>query len=301
MQTVFFGTPEAAVPALRALAGFSEIRFVITRPDRPRGRSGRPQPSAVKEQAMRLGLDVLQPEHPGEVAADLEGIDVAVLVAYGRLLPTSLLEAPRLGFTNVHFSALPRWRGAAPVAHALLAGDDMTGVTLLSMDEGLDTGPIIELVVTPIDPAENAGELTARLAIIGADLLAARLPDFVAGSIEPRPQEGEVTVAPKVTTADARLDPASSAEEMLRRIRAFAPKPGAWGEVDGSRLKVLKAGLWLGSEVPAPGSIEVHDHSIVMGTAGGAVELFDVQPAGSAPMAATAWANGRRNRPAHLE
>ena len=301
MQTVFFGTPEAAVPALRALAGFSEIRFVITRPDRPRGRSGRPQPSAVKEQAMQLGLDVLQPEHPGEVVADLEGIDVAVLVAYGRLLPTSLLEAPRLGFTNVHFSALPRWRGAAPVGHALLAGDHMTGVTLLSMDEGLDTGPIIELVETPIDPAENAGELTARLAIIGADLLAARLPDFVAGSIEPRPQEGEVTVAPKVTTADARLDPASSAEEMLRRIRAFAPKPGAWGEVDGSRLKVLKAGLWLGSEVPAPGSIEVHDHSIVMGTAGGAVELFDVQPAGSAPMAATAWANGRRNRPAHLE
>lgn len=301
MQTVFFGTPEAAVPALRALAGFSEIRFVITRPDRPRGRSGRPQPSAVKEQAMQLGLDVLQPEHPGEVVADLEGIDVAVLVAYGRLLPASLLEAPRLGFTNVHFSALPRWRGAAPVAHALLAGDDMTGVTLLSMDEGLDTGPIIELVETPIDPAENAGELTARLAIIGADLLAARLPDFVAGSIEPRPQEGEVTVAPKVTTADARLDPASSAEEMLRRIRAFAPKPGAWGEVDGSRLKVLKAGLWLGSEVPAPGSIEVHDHSIVLGTAGGAVELFDVQPAGSAPMAATAWANGRRNRPALLE
>jgi methionyl-tRNA formyltransferase len=301
MQSAFFGTPEAAIPALRALAEFSKIRFVITRPDSPRGRSGRPRPSAVKEQAVHLGLDVLQPEHPGEVAADLEGIDVAVLVAYGRLLPVSLLEVPRLGFVNVHFSALPRWRGAAPVAHALLSGDDRTGVTLLVMDEGLDTGPIIELVETPIDPTENAGELTSRLAVIGADLLAARLPDFVAGSIGPRPQEGETTVAPKVTTADARLDPVSSAEELLRRIRAFAPKPGAWGEVEGSRFKVLAAGLWLGAEVPAPGDIEVHDHSIVMGTGGGAIELVDVQPAGSAPMAATAWANGRRNRPAHLE
>lgn len=301
MQTAFFGTPEAAVPALRALTGFSAIRFVITRPDRPRGRSGRPRPSAVKEEALHLGLDILQPEHPGEVEADLKGIDVAVLVAYGQLLPASLLEVPRLGFVNVHFSSLPRWRGAAPVTHALLAGDDMTGVTLSVMDEGLDTGPIIELVETPIYPEENAGELTTRLAVIGADLLAARLPEFVAGDIGPRPQEGEVTVAPKVTTADARLDPALSAEELLRRIRAFAPKPGAWGEVEGSRLKVLAAGLWLGAEVPAPGNIEVHDHSIVMGTGGGAVELFDVQPAGSAPMAATAWANGRRNRWAHLE
>lgn len=301
MQTAFFGTPEAAVPALRALTGFSAIRFVITRPDRPRGRSGRPRPSAVKEEALHLGLDILQPEHPGEVEADLKGIDVAVLVAYGQLLPASLLEVPRLGFVNVHFSSLPRWRGAAPVTHALLAGDDMTGVTLSVMDEGLDTGPIIELVETPIYPEENAGELTTRLAVIGADLLAARLPEFVAGDIEPRPQEGEVTVAPKVMTADARLDPALSAEELLRRIRAFAPKPGAWGEVEGSRLKVLAAGLWLGAEVPAPGNIEVHDHSIVMGTGGGAVELFEVQPAGSAPMAATAWANGRRNRWAHLE
>lgn len=300
MLATFFGTPDAALPALRALAGFADIRFVVTRPDRPRGRSGRPRPSAVKEQAIALGLEVLQPEQPGEVAGNLAGTDVAVLVAYGRLLPPSLLAAPRLGFVNIHFSALPRWRGAAPVAHALLAGDELTGVTLSTMDEGLDTGPIIEVVETPIDPKENAGELTARLAVIGADLLADRLPDFVAGDIVPRPQEGDATDAPKIKAEDARLDPDLSAEELLRRIRAFTPRPGAWGEVDGSRLKIAAAGLWLGEELPAPGSIEVHDHRVVMGTGGGAIELLEVQPAGSALMAATAWANGRRNQPARL-
>lgn len=300
MQTAFFGTPEAAAPALRALAGLSDIRCVITRPDRPRGRSGRPQPSFIKEVASELGLAVLQPEEPAEVAGELKGIDVAVLVAYGRLLPVPLLEVPRLGFANVHFSALPRWRGAAPVAHALLAGDDMTGVTLMMMDEGMDTGPVIELVETPIDPVENAGALTDRLAAIGADLLAARLPDYVAGSIQPHPQAGEVTLAPKLSSGDARLDPTLSAEVLLRRIRAFAPKPGAWGDVQGSRFKITEAGLWLGSELPAPGAIEVHHQSVVMGTGGGAVELLEVQPAGSAPMDAIDWAHGRRDQPTHL-
>ncbi|MCP4248115.1 MAG: methionyl-tRNA formyltransferase, partial [bacterium] len=184
------------------------IELVVTRPDRPRGRSGKPQPPPIKEAAAAWGIPVMQPSRAVEVSEQLAGLDLAVVVAYGQILPEAMLAIPTHGFINVHFSRLPRWRGAAPVARAILAGDTETGVDIIQLDAGMDTGPIIARSSAPIDPAETTGALTARLAGIGADLLAETIPTILDGSATRSAQSEEgATVAAKLSSEEARLDP----------------------------------------------------------------------------------------------
>jgi len=303
MRVVFYGTPAEAVPSLEALAEIAEVQLVTTRPDRPRGRSGRPQPPPVKEAALRLGLPVVQPER---AAHDLELLrslspDVAVVAAYGQLLPGALLAVPSAGFLNVHFSLLPRWRGASPVVRTLLAGDALSGVTLMALDEGLDTGPVVAMEPTPVGPEETAGELTARLAGLGAAMLRHHLAAYVAGEISPRPQPGEgATAAARVRVEEAFVDPTRHRAEMvLRAVRAFDPRPGAWTELDGVRVKLWRARRAAGPG-PGPGVAATAGGAVLLGGADGPVELLDVQPAGRGRMEAAAWMRGRRQEPARF-
>lgn len=303
MRAAFYGTPAEAVPSLRALARLAEVALVTTRPDKPRGRSGRPQPPPVKRAAVELGLPVSQ---PGRAAQDLEklrslAVDVAVVVAYGQILPPELLEVPRRGFVNVHFSLLPRWRGASPVVRAILAGDEVTGVTLMQLDAGMDTGPVLAMHPISVGAEETAGELTARLAATGAEMLAAHLPAYLAGGLRPRPQpEDGVTAAARVRVDEAFVDPTCHRREaVVRAVRAFDPKPGAWTELDGGRLK-----LWGARAVEGPGPeagrVEVMAGRVLLGVPGGAVELLEVQPEGRRRMTAGEWMRGRRLQPARF-
>lgn len=303
MRAVFYGTPAEAVPALAALAEVAEVALVTTRPDRPRGRSGKPQPPPVKEAALARGLAVAQPERAADHLERLRSLapDVAVVVGFGQLLPPALLAVPAAGFLNVHFSLLPRWRGASPVVRALLAGDPVTGVTLMVLDEGLDTGPVVAMDPVTVRPGETAGELTGRLATLGARMLAAHLPAYVAGEITPRPQPAEgATAAARVRVQEAFVDPSRhSRDAVLRAVRAFDPKPGAWTVLDGERIKLWGAQPAAGSE-PGPGVVATVGGTVLMGTTDGPVELADVQPAGRARMAAAAWMRGRRGRSARF-
>jgi methionyl-tRNA formyltransferase len=237
-----------------------------------------------------------------EIAARVHdlGLDVAVVVAYGHLLPPSLLVATRRGFVNVHFSLLPRWRGAAPVQRAILAGDAATGVSLMALEEGLDTGPVFASEATAIGPAERAGALAARLAASGGRLLVDHLAGYVAGDLPAEPQDdAAATAAAKVKPGEARLTAGLTALDVDRRVRAFHPRPGAWAEVDGGRLGILEAAAAPG-DTPAPGRIEVHSGAVLLGCSDGPIELLRVRPAGKAPMTAAAWMNGRRGEPARL-
>jgi methionyl-tRNA formyltransferase len=298
IKAAFLGTPEEAVPVLEALGGIAEITVVITRPDRPQGRSGALVPPPVKVTAIERGWRVAQPSRSSELAALVVGADVAVVAAYGRIIPEPALAVPVAGFVNVHFSLLPRWRGASPVVRAILAGDEHTGATLMAVDAGLDTGATYAVESTPIDSAETAGELTARLAQLGAGLVVTRLGDIVAGRLRavPQPVVG-VTAAGKVTVEEAYLDPVRHrATPFLRAVRAFNPKPGAWSLVEGRRVKVWKARPAVGEITP--GMAELRGGAVLLGVADGAVELVEVQPPDRATMSATAWMNGRRGRPA---
>jgi methionyl-tRNA formyltransferase len=303
MRAVFYGTPAEAVPALVALADLAEVLLVTTRPDRPRGRSGRPQPPPVKEAALARSLPVSQPER---ALHDLERLrslapDVAVVVAYGQLLPPTLLAVPAAGFLNVHFSLLPRWRGASPVVRTLLAGDPITGVTLMVLDEGMDTGPVVAVESTQVRPGETAGELASRLAALGAEMLVRHLPAYLSGEISPRPQPEEgATAAARVRVEEAFVDPTlHRAEAVLRAVRAFSPKPGAWTELDGVRLKLWRARPAAGPG-PGPGLAAEVGEAVLLGTADGPVELVEVQPAGRDRMGAAAWMRGRRQQPARF-
>lgn len=296
---VFLGTPDAAVPTLQALSRLAEVIGVVTQPDRARGRSARLEPPPVKRAAVELGLAVHQPSKMTEMVEVAAQADIGVLVAFGRIIPRALLEAPRLGMVNVHFSSLPRWRGAAPVQGAILGGDARTGVSLMQMDEGLDTGPVLAGCQTPIGRDESAGELTDRLAVLGADQLAASFGDLVAGNLVPVAQDPTlVTEAPSFSTDDARIDLGAGPESLLRAVRAFSPKPGAWALLDGERFKLLAAKELAAS--CAPGEVRQIEGAVALGAAGGAVELVEVQQAGKPPMAAAAWFNGRRQEPARL-
>jgi len=305
----FFGTPAAAVPSLAALQGVASVELVVTRPDRPRGRSGQPAPPAIKSAAVEWGFPLLQPRRASEVTAAISqlDLDVVVVVAYGQLLPPALLATARRGYLNVHFSLLPKWRGAAPVARALQAGDDTTGVSLMVMDAGLDTGPVLAATSTAVRAGERSGELTARLSGLGAGLVTAHLRPYVAGSLEPRSQDDRAaTLAPKIAVDDARVATADGGAVLVQAICAFHPWPGAWGLVDGARFKLLKA-----RPVPATataggggvveGVIERGAGGVVLGTATEAIELVEVQPAGKAAMTAVEWMNGRRGEPARFE
>jgi methionyl-tRNA formyltransferase len=302
MRAAFLGSPSAAIPSLAALAQIADIELVITQPDRARGRGRRPAETAVKTAAREWGLPLHQPRTHDELHGILRDrdLDVAVVAAYGRILRPEVLSMVRVGFVNVHFSLLPRWRGAAPVEHAILAGDEVTGVSLMLIDEGLDTGPVIAAHETPIDEGEPAGLLTARLADLGALLLSEVLADFVLGRRTPAPQiEAGVTRAPSLSTADARLDPDEDASVLERKVRAFHPRPGAWLRVDGVRVNVLTAAP--SPRQAAEGTIEILDGAPVLGCSRGALELVAVQPAGKRVMSGREWANGRRGAPGAVD
>jgi methionyl-tRNA formyltransferase len=285
VRLVYLGTPVDAVPPLRALVDAGhEVALVVTQPDRRRSRGSGADPSPVKQAALELGLPVRTPERAKEVTDEVAalGADLGVVVAFGQILRPELLAATRHGFVNVHFSLLPRWRGAAPVERAVLAGDTETGVWIMEMEEGLDTGGAYAVARTEIGPEETAGELRARLVALGTDLLVETLPHVP--DREPRPQAGEPVYAHKLAPEEFALDPARPAAELVRVVRAGNPRPGAHTTVDGKRLKVLRAHAEPG-DAGRPGALATVDGLLV---------FDEVQPEGKRPMAASAWLAGRR-------
>ena len=307
MRLLFAGTPAVALPALDCLlAGEHEVVAVLTRPDAPAGRHRRPTPSPVATAATAAGVRLLTPTRLSEpetltALADL-AVDLAVVVAYGALVPPAALALPRLGWVNLHFSLLPAWRGAAPVAHALLAGDLVTGATTFALDEGLDTGPVYGMVTEQVRPDDTAGALLDRLASSGALLLAATVDALADGSARAVPQPGEgVSTAPKLSVADARVDFAAPAFAVDRRVRAVTPAPGAWTTYAGQRLGLGPVALAAGGPALAPGELAVTHAGVLVGTATHPVALGEVRPAGRRPMASVDWARGARPEPgAHL-
>lgn len=303
MRAVFYGTPALSVPVLAAVASVADVVLVTTNPDRARGRSGRPHPSPVKEAAAAFGFPISQPDRPTADEDRLREIapDVAVVAAYGKLITPELLAVPAAGFVNVHFSLLPRWRGASPVVRAILAGDAATGVTIMQMDAGWDTGPMIATAEVPLTGAETGGSLSATLAAVGARLLAECLPGFVSGEIPARPQpEAGATAAAMIKVEEAYVDPARHTRDaVLRAIRAFDPAPGAWSMLEGSRIKLWGARAIEGA-APEAGVVAAAGEGVVLGARDGAVELLEVQPAGKPRLAAADWMRGRRGEPARL-
>lgn len=296
MRIVFFGTPAFAVPSLEVLIARGEVVAVVTRPDRPRGRSHSTLlPSPVKARALAAGLPVLEPERPAapDFAARLAGLapDLGVVVAYGHILKPAVLAIPRLGMINVHASLLPRLRGAAPIPWAILNGDRETGITIMQMEAGLDSGPVLHQASTGIGPDETGGELTARLAQLGARALAEALDLVAAGIAVPVPQDPALaTFAPKIDRATARIDWREPAARCGARIRAFDPVPGAWTTAAGSDLKCFRPTVVPGQG--PPGTILDTGARLVVAAGAGAVAINEVQPAGRARMPAAAWLRG---------
>lgn len=295
MRAAFLGTPAAAIPSLAALIDVADIDVVITRPDRAKGRSGKPIPPAVKIAALEWGLRVEQPSTREEVEQVLAraDADIGVVVAYGRILTRAALETMPAGFVNVHFSLLPRWRGAAPVERAILAGDETTGVSLMQLDEGLDTGPVIAAVETPIASDETGGSLSGRLSYLGAMLIDDVIPDLLAGRLDAAPQlRIGVTAAGLLTPSEARIDPSWSVDYAERAVRAFNPRPGAWFSLEGTRIRVHEVSV--SDDSVTPGVVAPFNGRAVLGLHGGSLALNVIQPAGKGPMSGTAWLNGRR-------
>jgi len=298
VRVLFFGTPEFAVPSLRALVGEGfDIAAVVTRPDRPTGRHrSRVSASAVKAAALAEELTVLQPDRPAgpefvAAARDLAP-EVSIVVAYGHILPQALLDVPRLGSVNVHASLLPALRGAAPIQRAILEGLAETGITIMQMDAGMDTGPVLHQVTTPIAPDETGGELTARLAELGAEALveALTLLEETGLVAQPQPSTG-VTLAPKIRREEERIDWTCPAETVARKIRAFDPKPGAWTRCGAVELKLF--GGRAEAAQGEPGRVLAAGDVLRVACGTGAVTASEVQPAGRARMAARAFVNGR--------
>jgi methionyl-tRNA formyltransferase len=290
VRLVFLGTPDDAVVPLRALveAGF-DVALVVTQPDRRRSRRGHAEPSPVKQSATELGLRVLTPARARDVVDDVaaSNAQLGVAVAFGQLLPPTFLDALPHGFVNVHYSLLPRWRGAAPVERAILAGDAETGVCLMRIDEGLDTGGVYASASTPIGPDETAGELHARLTELGTRLLLEHLPRVPDN--EPVRQGGEATYAEKLRVDEFRIDGSRPAAELARVVRAGNPRPGAWMTVGGKRVKVWRAVAAAGDG--PPGVVRPPAELV---TTDGVLRLDEVQPEGRPRMTGDAWMAGLR-------
>jgi methionyl-tRNA formyltransferase len=300
VRIAFLGTPEVAVPALEALVAATDVEVVavLTNPDRPKGRSRTPVPPPVKVAARAHGLPVWQPTKPAEVLDDLRTLDLdaAAVVAYGALLPRSVLDAGGRGFVNLHFSLLPRWRGAAPVQHALRAGDRVTGVTTFVLERGMDTGPILDQVEVEIGEDEAAGQLLARLADLGAPVLVDSVRRLVAGE-EPTPQPSEgVTLAPKITPDDVAIDWSVPAQQVTDLCRSADPAPGAHTTFRGRRLKVYAAPAADGHGEPGT-VLDRSSAGVIVACGDGAVRLAEVQPEGKARMGGSGFANGYRPEP----
>ena len=292
------GSPDFAVPSLRALAnGAHNIAGVVTQPDRPAGRGGKTSASPVKQAAIELGLPLIQPEklRADEAMAQLRTWqpDLIIVAAFGKILRADVLDLPPFGCINVHASLLPRWRGAAPVQAAILAGDNETGVTIMRMDAGIDTGPVIAQRAARIEPAETSATLLARLSNIGAELLIQTLPGYLSGKIQPlsQPPDG-ATYAPILKKEDGRLDFTRPAEELARQVRAFNPWPGAFFETDTGPVKVLAAHALAGKGTP--GEHLVHEKAPAIAAAEGVLVLDQVQAPGRNPMSGKAFLSGTR-------
>ncbi|GAB49559.1 methionyl-tRNA formyltransferase [Mobilicoccus pelagius] len=314
MRVVFAGTPEVAVPSLRALLdSHHEVVAVVTRPDARAGRGRTLRPSPVSVAAQEAGVEVLTPPNARdpEFLARLAELapDVVPVVAYGHLVPREALDVPHHGWINLHFSLLPRWRGAAPVQQALIAGDTRTGACAFVLEEGLDTGPIVDSLVVDVDPEESAGDLLDRLAVVGAPLLLRALDALEDGAATLTPQEGTPTHAPKLERADARIDWSLPATRIHDLVRGCTPAPGAWTTWHGAPVKVLEtrvvpaedasteafAATPPTDEAPTgPAQIRAGRTHVVVGTGEGLLELLRVQPQGKKPMAAADWARGAR-------
>lgn len=308
MRVVFFGTPEPAALALEALLrSRHEVMGVITQPDRPKGRSGRPVPSMVKERALAAGVPVLQPETPREQGFAARLADLAphacAVVAYGHILPPDVLAIPPHGFVNVHFSLLPRYRGAAPVQRALMAGDSETGVTTFRLEPTLDTGPILLVAREPIAPDDSSGVLMDRLARIGARLLVETLDGLEAGTLTPRSQENELaSPAPKIKAEEGQIDWSRPAAEIVNLIRALDPAPGAFTTLGGKRLKAYRASVANRAGDPSPKAragtiVDIERDRVVVATGDGVLELLEVQQEGGKRVDAGAFLRGHRLRP----
>ncbi|MFB6677502.1 methionyl-tRNA formyltransferase [Streptomyces sp. NPDC057684] len=304
MKLVFAGTPEVAVPALDALIASDrhEVAAVVTRPDAPAGRGRRLVASPVAERAEEAGIEVLKPVKPRDEAflARLREIapDCCPVVAYGALLPRVALDVPARGWVNLHFSLLPAWRGAAPVQHAIMAGDEITGASTFLIEEGLDSGPLYGTVTEMVRPTDTSGDLLTRLAFAGAGLLSATMDGIEDGSLKalPQPPDG-ITVAPKITVENAQVDWAAPALRVDRVVRGCTPAPGAWTVFRDERLKLIQAVPVPARTDLAPGELAVGKKNLYVGTGSYAVELLWVQAQGKKPMAAADWARGVRIAP----
>ena len=298
MRIVFGGTPDVAIPSLDALADSRhELVAVLTRPDAPSGRGKKLTASPVAQRAAELGIEVLKPQRPRdeEFVTRLTELapDCCPVVAYGALLPQRVLEIPRHGWVNLHFSLLPAWRGAAPVQHAILAGDQITGATNFRIVLELDAGPILATVSEPIRPDDTAGDLLHRLSLSGARLLVETLDGIEDGTLTATPQQetdAQVSYAPKINVEDARIDWTQSADVLDRLIRACAPAPGAWTTFRGERFKINSARI--SDAVLAPAVLQISKRAVRVGTATQALELDEIQAQGKKPMPAADWARG---------
>ena len=297
MKAVFFGTPSIAVPALRALAQLAEVVGVVCQPDRPAGRGLALQTPAVKQAALELGLDVYQPlkVRTGELTGWLleRQPDFALVLAYGRILPADVLNAPRRGCLNLHASLLPKYRGAAPIQWAIFNGERETGFSLMQMDEGLDTGPVFSTATLAIAPEETSGELTSRMADLAAEVVKNDLLRAVRGELSAVPQNAALaTHAPPLTREHGLIDFSRSAQSVHDKVRALAPKPGAYCRVRGKTLTLRATRVVTGPSL-RPGQVRVERPRILIGTADGALELLRGQLEGKKELSALELVNGR--------
>ncbi|MFI6905403.1 methionyl-tRNA formyltransferase [Nonomuraea sp. NPDC050394] len=301
MRLVFAGTPETALPSLRALIDSPrhDVVAVVTRPDAQTGRGRKVHPSPVAELAEEAGIEVLRPAKAGDPGfldrlRALEP-DCCPVVAYGALLPQSALDVPRRGWVNLHFSLLPAWRGAAPVQHSVLHGDEITGAATFQIVKELDAGPVYGVVTEEIRAGDTSGALLERLSISGAGLLAATLDGIEDGTLEPRPQPADgISYAPKINVDDARADWQAPAMRVDRLVRACTPNPGAWSEFRGQRVKLGPVRPRPDAARLEPGVIAATKHEVLVGTATHPVELTEVQAQGKRAMSAAEWARGSR-------
>jgi len=298
-RIVFMGSPAFAVPVLEALAKNYCVAGVVTQPDRPSGRGGALSAPDVKTAALSLGIPVMQPEKlstPDSVAKITEWApDFIVVAAFGQILRRSVLDLPAYGCLNIHGSLLPRWRGAAPIQAAILAGDHETGITIMKMDSGVDTGPILSQRSVPIVPDDTGDSLSKKMAPLGAELVMETLPRYLSGDLIPRPQTEEgTTYASMLKKEDGLLDFTKSALELERRVRAMNPWPGAFFAWQGNPLKVLCAHIYH-ENTPGAGQRFIQEGCPAVGTSDGSLVLDEIQPAGKKPMPGRAFLAGARN------
>lgn len=297
LRLVFAGSPAAAVPSLRALADSAhEIVSVITREDSPLGRRAVLTPTPVAVAAEELGLPVIRANRLAGAASDAIGElhpDLGVIVAYGGLVREPLLSTPRMGWINLHFSLLPRWRGAAPVQRAIIAGDELTGASVFQLVPELDAGDVYGQLTQPIGALETAGHLLESLSEAGAALLLRVVDNLADGTARAQAQSGDVTLAPKLLLEDGRVDWAASAPVVASLIRGVTPEPGAFTMLDGARLKIHDAAIARDAPRQGPGELRLDGRRLLIGTGTDPLELITVQPAGGRPMSAPDWWRGR--------